>query len=114
MLKQTDPMQHDPDAPIGDLIGRIVNDGRELAEAEVELIKAKAVSNAMQYKASAILFAVAALFGLAAVVTLCMTVALSLAPLIGPLLGGLVATLLALSIAGIAALLGKKKLERSK
>lgn len=107
-----DPQDFDPDSGIGDLLGRVVNDGREYAQAELKLAKAKAVSHAHQYRAPLAMLVVSAIFGIAAVVTLCITVAMALATLIGPLAGGLVATGLAATIAGLLALAAKSRLEK--
>ena len=98
------------EAPIGELVGRLIDDGKGYARAELGLARAKAEAKADAYKLPALMFAGAFLFLVAAVVVLCMTIALALATLIGPLAGGLVATLVALGIAGGLALFGKRKL----
>ncbi|WP_260484063.1 phage holin family protein [Sphingomicrobium flavum] len=110
--EQADPQNFDPDSGIGDLLGRVVNDGREYAAAELNLAKAKAVSHAGLYRGPLVMLAVAGVFGIAAVVTLFVTVALALATLVGPLAGGLIATAIAAVIAGGLALTAKSKLEK--
>jgi hypothetical protein len=109
--KSEDPQQFDADKGIGDMLGKVVADGRALAEAELALVKAKAISRAGSYRKPAILLAVAALFAIGAVVTLCLTIAAALATLIGPLGGGLIATLVALLIAGGLAMWARSSLE---
>ncbi|MEN3971431.1 phage holin family protein [Sphingomicrobium sp. XHP0235] len=99
----------DPDASIGELIGRIVEDGRQLVGAEISLMREKARVEVGFYKSSAIFFGAAAVFAIAALVAFAVGVTMALATLIGPLLGGLVSTLLFL---GVAALLGKMGLKR--
>lgn len=102
--------EQDDDAPIGELAGRLIDQGKGYARAELGLAKAIATAKADALKLPALLFAAALLFVIAGVVTLCMTIALALATLIGPLAGGLVATLVAFVIAGGLALFGKSKL----
>ena len=88
------------EAPIGELFGRLVEQGKGYARAEVGLAKAIASAKADAIKLPAILLGAALLFVIAGVVVFCMTIALSLATLVGPLAGGLVATLVAFAIAG--------------
>ena len=88
------------EAPIGDLFGRLVEQGKGYARAEVGLAKAIASAKADAIKLPAILLGAALLFVIAGVVVFCMTIALALATLIGPFAGGLVATLIAFAIAG--------------
>jgi hypothetical protein len=101
----------DPDeAPIGELVGRLIDQGKGYARAEFGLVKAIATARVDAVKLPAILLGAALLFVIAGVVVLCMTIALALATLIGPLAGGLVATLVAFGIAGGLALIAKNKL----
>ena len=102
------------DKPIGELVGRLLDEGKGYARAELGLVKAQAEAKAEIVKLPALLLAGAFLFLQAAVVVLCMTIALALATLIGPLAGGLVATLVALGIAGAMALYAKRLLEQGK
>ena len=88
------------EAPIGELFGRLIDDGKAYARAEVDLVRARAVAQADRAKLPAILGAGAIAFGFAGVIALVLTLVLSLASLIGPLAGGLLATLITLVIAG--------------
>ncbi len=103
-------MEHD-EAPIGDLVGRLIDQGKGYARAEVGLAKAIATAKLDTFKLPVALFAAALLFVIAGVVTFCITLALALATLIGPLAGGLVATVIAFAIAGGLALFAMKKLK---
>lgn len=96
------------EAPLGELVGRLVNQGKGYARAEVGLAKAIAAAKVDAAKVPAILFAGALLFVIAGVVVFCMTIALALATLVGPLAGGLIATLIAFGIAGLLAFAGAK------
>ena len=93
--------QPDPgEAPIGELFGRLIDDGKAYAKAEVDLVRARALAQADRAKLPAILGGAALGFGFAGVIALVLTLVLSLASLIGPLLGGLLATAITLLIAG--------------
>ena len=89
--------------PIGELFGKLIDDGKAYAKAELGLAKANAEAKANEAKKPALLGAAALLFLMAGVVVLCMTLALALATLVGPLAGGLIAALVTF---GIAAALG--------
>ena len=94
-------MEMDEDeAPIGDLFGRLIDDGKAYAKAEVDLVRARAEGQAERAKLPAILGVGAIAFAFASVIALVLTMVLALASLLGPLAGGLLATLIALVIAG--------------
>ncbi len=88
------------EAPIGELFGRLIDDGKAYAQAEVDLVRARAEDQVDRAKWPAMLGAGAIAFGFAAVIALVMTLVLALASLLGPLGGGLLAVLIALLIAG--------------
>ena len=98
------------EVPIGDLVGRLIDQGKGFARAEVGLAKAIATAKIDAAKLPVLLLAAALLFVIAGVVVFCMTIALALATLIGPLAGGLAATVIAFAIAGGLALVAKNKL----
>ena len=101
----------EPDeASLGDLLGRLIDQGKGYARAEVGLVKAIASAKVEAAKLPAILLGTALLFVIAGVVVFCITIALALATLIGPLAGGLIATVIAFAIAGGLAFIGVKKL----
>ena len=95
--------------PIGELFGKLIDDGKAYAKAELGLAKATAEAKADAAKKPALLGAAALLFLIAGVVVLCMTMALALATLIGPLAGGLLAALITFGIAGGLGLWAKKE-----
>ena len=90
-----------PEPSIGDLIERLFDDALDYGRAEFELLKARALDLAEGYVRAGILFAVAAVFALAAIVTLFVGIAIALARWIGPLGGAVLSTLLAAAIAGL-------------
>lgn len=87
------------DKPIGELFGRLIDEGRAYATAELGLAKASAEAKADQLKWPAILLFGALLFAQAAVTVMAVTIALALATLVGPLAGGLVAVIAATGVA---------------
>lgn len=116
MLKPAnEPMQEPGDEPpIGELVGRLVDEGKAYAKAEVDLAKAQALAKAEAYKIPAILLFAALLFAQAAVTGLALTIALALSPLIGPLGGGLIAVLFAGGVAAALAWLAVQRLKDSR
>lgn len=98
--------------PIGELFGRLVDDGKAYAKAEFNLVRATAEARADAAKAPLALAATALLFVQAGVVVFGVALAMGLATLIGPLGGGLVATLIMFGIAGLLGWLARRAYER--
>lgn len=88
------------EAPIGELFGQLIDDGKAYAQAEVDLVRARVEGQAERAKWPAILGGGAIAFGFASVIALVLTLVLTLADLLGPLAGGLLATFIALLVAG--------------
>ena len=89
-----------PEASVGDLFGRLADDGRAFVRAETNLYKAIARRRVSKASGGAAAL-VAAIFLLnAALVTLIVSCALALVPLVGPLLGGLIVFIVVSAIAG--------------
>lgn len=86
--------------PIGDLFGRLIDDGKAYAQAEVDLVRARVEGQATRAKWPAILGGGAIAFAFASVIAFVLTLVLTLAGLLGPLGGGLLATFIALLVAG--------------
>jgi hypothetical protein len=116
MLKPAnEPMQEPEDErPIGEVVHQLIDEGKAYAIAEVELAKAQALAKAEAYKIPAILIFAAMLFAQAAVTGLALTIALALSPLIGPLGGGLIAVVFAAGVAAGLAWLAVKRLKGEK
>jgi len=100
--------------PIGELFGDLIDEAQAYAKAELRLARAEVEAKAEGARKPALLGAVAALFLVAGVVVLCMTLSLALATLVGPLAGGLIATLVTFGIAYGLFLLAKSELEKLK
>ena len=100
--------------PIGELFGDLIDEAQAYARAELRLAKAEVEARAEGARKPALLGAAAALFLVAGIIVLCMTMALALATLVGPLAGGLIATLVTFGIAYGLYLLAKSELEKLK
>ena len=92
-----DSPAHDPrEESIGDLVNRLIDDGRSYARAEVDLLKQIARHRAGRARSGLILVAAGAVLLLSSLTALILGLVLGLATLIGPLGAGLaVAALLA-------------------
>ncbi len=89
-----------------ELVSRVVDDAKEVARAEVDLVKAQAVAKVAGYRAPAILLVVAAFLASAAVPALLVGLILTLSPRVGPGWATLIVILVTLTIAGLLAKLG--------
>ncbi len=99
---------------IGQLVGQLATDAREMARAEVGLVKARAAASVTRYKAAAICFAAAGALGFAGLIALLVGLILTLAPRIGPGLATVVVIGTVLAIAGVLAFMGKARLKVKK
>lgn len=107
----TENVQGESDRPIGDLVHELVEDGKAYARAEVEVVKAIAGAKAKALKLPVLLFGIAFLLSVAAIVGLAVGVAMALATLIGPLAGGIAAFLIFAAIAAGLAWYGAERLQ---
>lgn len=85
--------------PIGELFGRLIDDGKAYARAEAELAKARVSCEAERARKPLLFGAIAGGLAFAALLALTVTLVLSAAALVGPLVGGLIVTAV---IAGLA------------
>jgi len=103
------PVRHS-EAGVGQLVSQLVVDAREMAQAEIGLVRARASASITRYRSAAIFFSIAAVLGLAGLVALLVGLILSLATLIGPGLATLAVVGLVFVVAGVLALVGKSRL----
>lgn len=96
--------------PLPSLVNRLVEETRELAGAEVALVKARVSERAAAYKGAATFFAIAAVLALAALIALLVGLILSLATLLGPGWATLIVVGATLAIAAVLAFIGKGRL----
>lgn len=92
------------------LVGRLVDETRNLAGAEVALYKAKVAERVAAYKSAVVFFAAAGVLALAALIALLVGLILALATLIGPGLATAAVVGTVLVIAGILAMVGRGRL----
>ncbi|HEX7806989.1 MAG TPA: phage holin family protein [Cellulomonas sp.] len=96
---------------IGELIGRLSEQGARLVHAEIELAKAEMAARAQAAGVGAGLFAGAALFGFFAFATLIATAIMGLANAVAPWLAGLIVSLVLLALTAALALIGRNRLK---
>ena len=90
------PAQEPEEESIGDLIGRLVEDGRAYARAELEVLKQIARHRAARARNGLIMLVAGGVLLLTSLIALVLGLVLGLAALIGPVLAGLaIAALLA-------------------
>lgn len=83
------PAQDPRDESIGDLVGRLIEDGRTYAQAEIELLKRIAQHRAGRARTGLIMLVAGGVLALSALTALIFGFVLGLATLIGPVLAGL-------------------------
>ena len=83
------PAQEPEEESIGDLFGRLVDDGRAYARAELDVLRQIARHRAARARNGLILLAVGGVLLLTALIALVLGLVLGLATLIGPVLAGL-------------------------
>ena len=99
MLKRTETINGGPEG-IGDLVHRLVEDGKAYARAEVAYFKALGTEKANALKLPIILGLVAVLFAHAAFLVLIATIFVGLASLMSDTLAGLLTLVICLAAAG--------------
>lgn len=104
----------DSEEGIGTLIHRAVDNARELAQAEVALIKAKVSERVGAYESAAIFFGIAGVLVLAALIALLVGLIMTVATLVGPGWATAIVVAVTLVIAAVFGLIGKGKLAPAK
>lgn len=97
------PLPAGNERPIGELVTRLVDDGKAYAEAELDYAKALAAEKGSVAASAGILLGIALCLALGAIVALCVGIVMALAHVMGPLAAGVV-TFVVIGI--IAALIG--------
>lgn len=103
----------DDERPIGEIVGRLIDEGKDYARAEIGLARVTAMAKAEGYKLPAALIGIAILVAQAAVAVLAFTLFLALAPLIGTVLAGVLTGAIVLGIAGLLLWLAVRKLKEA-
>lgn len=97
---------------IGALLGRLAEDTRGLARAEIDLAKARVGERVSSYKDATIFFVAAGVLALAGLIALLVGLIMSLATLIGPGFATAAVVLAVFALAGVLAMIGKGKLAK--
>ena len=105
------PREGNDETSIGDLFGRLAEDGRAYVRAEAGVYKAIAARRAGKPRNGAIAIAIAVLLGLGAVVNLLVMAAIALALHVGPLLAGLIVAAIASIIAFLLVRFGAERMK---
>lgn len=102
MLKPSNEEQpgQPTDRPVGELIARVLEDGKAYAIAELNVLKAIAEDKVSAFKMPAIALVAALLVSQAAIIVLALGITMALAKLVGPLLAGLIGFLIFGGLAG--------------
>lgn len=95
---------------VSHLLSRLVDDVRNLVQAEVALQKAKLSERLAGYKSAVVFFAAAGVLALAALIALLVGLIMTLATLVGPGWATLIVVLSVFVIAGVLGLIGKSRL----
>jgi len=94
-------VEHSADSSIGDLFGQLVDDGRSLVRAEVDLYKQVALYRAGKAKSGIAALVAGGLLAYAGLIAALVGLVMGLADIVGPVLGGLIV----LVVCGIIAFL---------
>ena len=95
---------------LASLVGQTVDDARGLVSAEIALYKARLAERLTAYQGAITFFAIAGVLGLCGLIALLVGLILSLATLIGPGLATAAVVLSVFAIAGVLAMIGKRRL----
>ena len=98
---------------IGEMIGRLVEDGKGVARAEIGYYRTLVTSKLGEAKAGLILGAVALVIALCSVTALLVGLILTLTPLVGPALATLIMVVMALALASLLGWLGYRHIGRA-
>ena len=101
------------DRPMGELVRELSDQTTHLVRAEVELAKAELAEKGKQAGIGASMFGGAGVFGLYGVGALTAAIIALLATAIATWLAALIVAVVYFAIAGIAALMGKKRVQRA-
>lgn len=89
------------DAPIGEIVNQLVDDGKRYARAEIALCRARALDKARPLKIAAILGGIALVLAFSSIAALLFGLILALAPLTGALGATVIVIGGALALAGL-------------
>lgn len=97
---------------IGQLVTQLAVDAREMAKAELALVKTRATVSVTRYKNAAIFFAIAGVLGFAALIALLVGLIMTVASLVGPGWATLIVIGTTMVLVAILGLVGKAQLKQ--
>jgi hypothetical protein len=89
------PVHNPAETSIGDLFGQLVDDGRGLVRAEVDLYKEVALYRAGKAKSGLIALVAGGLLAFAGLIAALVGLVIGLAEIVGPVIGGLIVLVVA-------------------
>lgn len=95
-----------------ELVSRVVDDAKEVARAEIDLVRAQAVARIADYRAAAILFATAGLLAFVALIGLVLGLVLTVAQYTGAGWATLIVVGIMLALASLLGWLGMRRWRR--
>src|SRR6476620_2211215 len=113
MLKRTETINGEPEG-VGDLLHRLIADGKGYAQAEVAYYKTLGTEKAAAFKQPLVFGVVALLFEHAAFLSVCALVWVALAQVMNAALAGLLTVVILGAVAGIFGYLAYSRLPLSK
>lgn len=108
MLNRTETVQGEPES-VGELLHRLVEDGKTYARAEVDYYKTVGTERAAALKMPVIFGVLALLFAHAAFLALCATLFVALASLMSDTLAGLLTVVILAAVGGVLGYLAYSK-----
>ena len=114
MLKPATPPLDRGEESIGDLLHRLVNDGKAYAQAEVAYVKTLGTEKAAQLKMPVIYGVAALLFAHAAFLAVCALIWVALAQVMNEALAGLLTVVILGAIAGVLGYLAYSGISKMK
>lgn len=111
MTRPRPTLSADEAETIPGLVGRLIDDTRAVAGAELALYKAKLAERVAAYRNAVIYFAVAGVLALAGLIALLVGMILSLSTLIGPGFATAAVVVVVFAIAAILATIGRLRMK---
>lgn len=97
-------------ASVGTLVSQLASDARAFAQAEVDVVKAKALEKVGRYRTAVIFFAVAGVLAFAALIAMLVGLIETIATVLGPGYATLIVVGATFALAAVLAFIGKGRL----
>ncbi len=90
------------------MVGRVVDDAKAVARAEVDVVRARASAKLRNYRSAALAFGAALLFASGALLALAAGIIAILVPVVGPIWATVTAVAGFLALAVVCAMIGRR------